>query len=42
VVADVHGDNKDLIALGNRGHMGNPGAEDLLYRWIDNAIAGQP
>lgn len=41
-IVAAHGDKKDLIARGNRSHMGNPGAEDLLYRWIDNAIAGQP
>ena len=38
----VRGHKKDLIARGDRGHMGNPGAEDLLYTWIDNAIAGKP
>ena len=32
------GMNKDLIALGGRGHMGNPGAEDILYSWIDQAL----
>ena len=38
----VRGDKKDLIARGNRGHMGNPGAEDIVYAWIDNAVAGKP
>lgn len=36
------GAKKDLLARGDRGHMGNPGAESILYRWIDNTIAGQP
>ena len=22
--------------------MGNPGAEDILYSWIDDAVAGNP
>lgn len=41
IVANAGG-SKDLIVRGQRGHMGNPGAEDLLYQWIDNAIAGMP
>ncbi len=41
-IVAVRGDKKDLLARGNRGHMGNPGAEDLLYDWIDNAVAGKP
>ena len=36
------GEGKDLIVRGNRGHMGNPGAEELLLRWIERAIAGEP
>ena len=38
-IVGVRGDKKDLLIRGNRGHMGNPGAEDLLYEWIDTAIA---
>ena len=38
----THGTGKDLIIRGNRGHMGNPGAEDIIYRWIDDALAGKP
>ncbi len=38
----LEGDKKDLIALGNRPHMGEPGAEDILYAWIDDAVAGKP
>ena len=36
------GDRKDLVARGDRGHMGNPGAEDILYNWIDAAVQGKP
>lgn len=32
----------DLLARGGLGHMGNPGAEDILYTWIDAAVAGKP
>ena len=38
----TQGSRKDLIARGDRGHMGNPGAEELLYQWIDRAVAGKP
>lgn len=36
----TEGDNKDLLVRGGRGHMGNPGAEEILYRWIDERLAG--
>ncbi|HET9254373.1 MAG TPA: hypothetical protein VFO16_04110 [Pseudonocardiaceae bacterium] len=42
IIVATQGDNKDLFARGNRRHMGNPGAEDILYHWIDNAVAGRP
>ena len=38
----TEGDKKDLVTRGNRGHMGNPGAEEILYRWIDDTVAGKP
>ena len=41
-IVAMKGDKKDLIARGNRQHMGNPGAEPILYNWIDDAIAGKP
>ncbi len=41
-IVATEGGKKDLIARGDRGHMGNPGAEDILYEWIDNALAGKP
>ena len=37
----MKGDKKDLIVRGNRAHMGNPGAEKILYDWIDDAISGK-
>ena len=42
VLAAMDGRGKDLIVRGDRGHMGNPGAEELLYHWIDDVIAGRP
>ena len=42
LIVATRGDKKDLILRGNRGHMGNPGAEDILYQWIDNAAEGKP
>lgn len=42
IIAATHGGNKDLVARGERGHMGNPGAEEILYEWIDKAVAGRP
>ncbi len=41
-IVAMRGDKKDLIARGDRAHMGNPGAEPILYNWIDDAIAGKP
>jgi len=41
-IAAATGKNKDLLARANRPHMGNPGAEEILYAWIDNAMAGKP
>ena len=42
VLATTHGTGQDLMIRGNRGHMGNPGAEALLYQWLDDAVAGRP
>ena len=41
-IVGIRGHKKDLIFRGDRAHMGNPGAEDILYDWIDAAIAGKP
>ena len=41
-IAAATGKNKDLLTRANRPHMGNPGAEEILYAWIDNAMAGKP
>jgi hypothetical protein len=30
---------RDLVLRGNRAHMGNPGAEQILHSWIDDLIA---
>ena len=42
LIVGLRGDKKDLVIRGNRGHMGNPGAEDILYKWLDDAVAGKP
>lgn len=39
VLAATDGVGKDLLIRGNRGHMVNLGAEDLLHQWIDNTTA---
>jgi hypothetical protein len=41
-IVAVRGVKKDLLARGNRQHMGNPGADEILYSWIDDAVAGKP
>lgn len=38
----MRGDKKDLLARGDQPHMGNPGAEDILYWWTDDFIKGKP
>ena len=42
LIVGVRGNKKDLVVRGDRPHMGNPGAEAILYRWIDDAMAGKP
>ena len=42
VLVGLRGGNKDLVARGNRPHMGNPGAENILYDWIDDVLTGKP
>ena len=42
LIVGIRGDKKDLLSRGNRGHMGNPGGEEILYAWIDDALAGKP
>ena len=39
MIVGLRGHGKDLLARGNRSHMGNPGAEEILYDWIDQAVA---
>ena len=41
-IVATQGRGKDLVARGDRGHMGDPGAEAILHQWIDNAMAGRP
>ena len=41
-LVESKGNNKDLIVRGNRSHMGEPGAEKLIFDWIDNTMAGKP
>ena len=40
-IVATQGDKKDLVVRGDRRHMGNPGAEDILYEWIDKAVSGK-
>lgn len=42
ILVAAQGDKKDLVVLGNRSHMGDPGAEDIVSRWIDDVVAGRP
>jgi pimeloyl-ACP methyl ester carboxylesterase len=42
LLAAIDEHRKDLVVRGDRPHMGNPGAEDILYQWIDNVRAGKP
>jgi pimeloyl-ACP methyl ester carboxylesterase len=42
VIVATRGSGKDLVMRGDRGHMGNPGAEEILYEWLDAAAAGKP
>ena len=30
-----------MLARADRPHIGNPGAEDILSAWIDDALAGK-
>lgn len=41
IVVTIQGKNKDLVLRGDRRHMGNPGAEEIVYGWIDRALAGK-
>jgi acetyl esterase/lipase len=42
IIVATQGGRKDLVVRGDRRHMGNPGAEEILYEWLDKAIAGRP
>lgn len=32
---------KEARFLDGKAHMGNPGAEDILYDWIDEVVFGR-
>jgi hypothetical protein len=40
IIVATQGHSEDLVARGDRRHMDNPRAEEILYQWIDNAVAG--
>jgi acetyl esterase/lipase len=42
VIVATQGSGKDLVMRGDRRHMGNPGAEEILYEWLDKAADGKP
>jgi acetyl esterase/lipase len=42
ILVATRGSGKELVARGDRRHMGNPGAEEILYDWLDKAIDGRP
>ena len=42
IIVAMQSATTDLLARGARGHMGNPGGEEILYRWLDGALAGNP
>ena len=42
LIVAIQGHKTDLVARDGRGHMGKPCAEDVLYAWIDSALAGAP
>lgn len=42
IIVATQGSNKELVALEDRGHMGNPGAEEMVYEWLDKATDGRP
>ncbi|SFK86688.1 hypothetical protein [Amycolatopsis sacchari] len=29
------------LVRGNPGHMGNPGAEEIIYDWLDDPVGGR-
>ena len=42
IIVATQGSKADLVARGGRRHMGNPGAEEILYAWLDKAVDGKP
>lgn len=41
-IVAAQGGQKDLLARGDRRHMGNPGADEILHLWLADAVAGRP
>ncbi|GGY14799.1 hypothetical protein GCM10010358_78560 [Streptomyces minutiscleroticus] len=41
ILAGTQGSGTDLIVRGGRRHMGNPGAEQIVYAWLDEALAAR-
>ena len=42
IIVATQGSGKDLVMRGDRRHMGNPGAEEILYEWLDKTLDGKP
>lgn len=42
ILAATRGAHKDLIVRADRRHMGNPGAEEIIYEWLDQALGDRP
>lgn len=40
-IVATRGVGKDLLARGNVSHMGNPGGEEILVTWLDQALAAR-
>lgn len=41
IVVSIQGRNKHLVLRADRRHMGNPGAEEIVYGWFDSALSGK-
>ncbi|MTD55570.1 alpha/beta hydrolase family protein [Amycolatopsis pithecellobii] len=39
IIVATQGRDKDLVARGGRGHMGNPGGEEVVYEWLDEVTS---
>lgn len=41
ILAATRSRDTDLVIRGSRSHMGNPGAEEIVYDWIDQAVTAK-